>query len=232
MNVRIALLEDDVATARLLATIMEAASYRVFVFERGKALLSALQRDSFDLLLLDWILPDVNGDEVLRLVRTQYGWTTRVIFITSKSEQKDIVAGLEAGADDYLVKPVRPQELLARVKAVLRRLRSDETVEQLVRTPFSIDLRSRLVQRSGQIIALTQREFDLASFLFRHPGQLLSRAHILEAVWGRNSSVTTRTVDIHVSRLRKKLNLTDNSAWRLTSVYNYGYRLEQPIEPS
>lgn len=229
---QIALLEDDSATARLLTTWMEAAGYRVFVYDRGKALLAALQRDSFDLLVLDWVLPDVNGDEVLKIIRAQYGWSTPVIFITSKGEPEDIVAGLEVGADDYLIKPVNSSELLARIKAVLRRLRPDETVEQLLRAPFVVDLRSRVIARDGVNISLTQREFDLAAFLFRHPGQLLSRAHILESVWGRNSSVTTRTVDIHISRLRKKLQLTDNSAWRLSGVYNYGYRLEHAADTS
>lgn len=223
---RIALLEDDVATAQLLSAWIRAAGHNVFHFERGKALLQALQRESFDLLLLDWLLPDVPGDEVLKKIREQYGWAVPVVFITQKDLAEDIVFGLNAGADDYITKPVRPDELLARLHAVARRFGAEVKETAVQFSPFSFDLRSHSVSRDGQTLSLTQKEFDLALFMFRHAGQLLSRAHLLENVWGRNASVTTRTVDIHLSRLRRKLGLSEGSSWRLSAVYNYGYRLE------
>lgn len=223
---RIALLEDDVATAQLLTAWIQAAGHNVYHFERGKALLQALQRESFDLLLLDWLLPDIPGDEVLKQIREQRGWSVPVVFITQRDTAEDIVLGLNSGADDYITKPVRPDELLARLHAVARRFGGDVKESAVQFSPYSFDLRSHSVSRDGKALSLTQKEFDLALFIFRHAGQLLSRAHLLENVWGRNASVTTRTVDIHLSRLRRKLSLGDGSGWRLCAVYNYGYRLE------
>ncbi len=224
---RIALLEDDRDTANIMTVWIESDGHHVARFESGGALTKALQRETYDLLILDWLLPDINGDEVLRWVREHVGWQMPVIFITQKDSQEDIVAGLNLGADDYMTKPVDAAELLARISAVARRYRQHpESEASLECAPFRFDLSGHTVMRDTQPLALTQKEYELALFLFRNIGRLLSRAHILESVWGRSADVTTRTVDIHVSRLRKKMGLSEESGWRLSAVYYHGYRLE------
>lgn len=225
---RIALLEDDEMTAKLVSVWLNGAGHAVHHFSLGASLLQAVQRDSFDILLLDWVLPDIQGDEILQKVRSTLGWTLPVIFMTQKGLQEDIVQGLELGADDYMIKPVTSSELLARMNAVMRRFKPETRDQILECGPYHLDLRARILQRAGEPIFLTQKEFDLAAFIFRNIGQLVSRGHILEAVWGRNASVTTRTVDIHMSRLRRKLGLGSTSGWRLSAIYNHGYRLEPP----
>lgn len=229
---RIALLEDDEMTAKLVSVWLNGASHAVHHFSSGSSLLQAVQRDSFDLLLLDWVLPDIQGDEILQKVRSTLGWALPVIFMTQKGLQEDIVRGLELGADDYMIKPVTSSELLARINAVVRRSKPQTREQVLDYGPYHLDLRARILQRGGEPIFLTQKEFDLAAFIFRNIGQLVSRGHILEAVWGRNASVTTRTVDIHMSRLRRKLGLGSASGWRLSAIYNHGYRLEPPSSSS
>lgn len=227
---RIALLEDDNATGEILKAWLEADGHRVYRFSEGSQLIFTLQRDTFDLICLDWFLPDTTGDVVLVWIREHLGWNVPVIFLTSRDAKADIANGLRLGADDYIPKPVSASELLARVGALARRFgRSEESV--LERHPFLFDLRSRTVMRNGEPIVLTQKEFELAAFLFQHAGALLSRNHILETVWGRSTNVTTRTVDIHMSRLRKKLGLTEAAGWRLAAVYHHGYRLEEVRMP-
>ena len=154
------------------------------------------------------------------------------MFVTARDEEQDIVTALENGADDYLVKPVRKMELIARINALERRAKQDFIQkEKLDFNPFVIDVKTRQVSRESKGIDLTIKEFDLTLFLFRHLGQLLSRGHILESIWGRSPELNTRTVDTHVSRIRNKLDLGQASGYRLSSVYFYGYRLER-IVPS
>jgi DNA-binding response OmpR family regulator len=224
--VRVALLEDDEATADVVTLWLSSAGHSVHRFGFGQALLQAWQHDSFDIVLLDWVLPDISGDQVLQRLRALPSRRVPVIFMTQKSTQEDIVRGLNLGADDYMIKPVRAPELLARISAVSRRFQSDEPADVFDRGPFRVNLVHRQLFVDAQLVSLTQKEFDLAVFLLRNAGQIFSRAHLLEAVWGRNASVTTRTVDIHVSRLRKKLKLGEGAAWRLTAIYSHGYRLE------
>jgi DNA-binding response OmpR family regulator len=226
-QMRIGLLEDDDDVARLMETWLKSAGHHVYHFARGGDCISALQRESFDLLILDWLLPDINGDEVLVWVRENVGWNVPVIFITQRDSQEDIVAALNKGADDYMTKPVGSAELLARIGALARRVRGGgEEGRILLLPPYELDFQARRIKCDGEDVTLTKKEYDLAAFLFRHAGELLSRAHILEAVWGRKADVTTRTVDIHISRLRKKLNFSDVTGWRLNAIYHHGYRLE------
>jgi DNA-binding response OmpR family regulator len=151
-----------------------------------------------------------------------------VLFTTARDAEADIVAALKAGADDYLVKPLRKQELLARVEALGRRARPKPRAAEHLRVgEFEVDVDRRIVTRGGAEMDLTQKDFDLAVFLVRNVGNLVSRGHILESVWGRTSDLNTRTVDTHVSRLRSKLGLVPENGWKLTAVYQHGYRLEQ-----
>lgn len=226
---RIALLEDDAQLAELLALWLESDDHRVSCFHRGQQLLASLRRDTYDLLILDWLVPDLNGEEVLAWVRDHMDWHIPVLFVTQRDTEEDIVRILTRGADDYLVKPVRPRELLARVGALARRsgLQSS-SLETLEYDPFRIDPVARTITRDGHLLKLTHKEFDLALLLFQNAGRLLSRNHIMEQVWGRYSGINTRTVDTHISRLRGKLGLGPESGWILTGVYQHGYRM-QPI---
>jgi DNA-binding response OmpR family regulator len=225
-GVRIALLEDDAEQAAVVKLWLEQAGHDVHVFGRGVDLLRNASRESFDLYLFDWILPDLDGDEVLRRLRQERDIASPVIFVTSRDAEEDVVAALRAGADDYMTKPLRRLELLSRVEAVLRRVMRPSTQPVLELGRYRFDLATRQAQVSGAVVVLTDKEFDLALFLFRHQGQLVSRGHLMDAVWGKNANIATRTLDTHVSRLRGKLALRPENGVRLASVYNFGYRLE------
>jgi DNA-binding response OmpR family regulator len=225
---RIAIVEDDASQADLVRLWLVGAGHACHTFGRGREFMRVMTRDSFDLLVLDWELPDVNGDAILAWVRANVREAVPVLFTTARDAEADIVAALKAGADDYLVKPLRKQELLARVEALGRRARPQpRAAETLHVGEFEIDVDRRVVSRRGASVDLTQKDFDLAVFLFRNVGNLVSRGHILESVWGRTSDLNTRTVDTHISRLRSKLGLVPENGWKLTAVYQHGYRLEQ-----
>lgn len=224
---RIALLEDDLSQADLVRLWLAGAGHAVHTYPRSRELLRALARESFDLYILDWELPDMPGIEVLGWLRRNVADPVPVLFATAREAEEDIVAALKGGADDYVVKPLRRQELLARVEALGRRARAAAPhVERLQAGDIVIDVGRRVVTRKGEPVDLTQKDFDLAVFLFRNIGQLVSRGHILESVWGRSADLNTRTVDTHVSRLRSKLGLTPEHGWRLSAIYQHGYRLE------
>jgi DNA-binding response OmpR family regulator len=174
------------------------------------------------------MIPDMDGYEVLGWVRQNFEWPIPVVFVTAKDEEDDIVRALEQGADDYIVKPAKQRELVARITAVARRVAPvDEAHSVIDFEPFHIDLTNHEVRKAGQRIDVTQKEYELIVFLFRNMGRVLSRAHILESVWGRNPDINTRTVDTHVSRIRTKLALAPEMGWKLSSIYQHGYRLER-----
>lgn len=226
---RIAILEDDPDQAELVSLWLQDAGYSVTCESSSAGFIRAIRRDSFDLYVLDWIVPVLSGIEVLRKLRNEMGDNTPVIVATVKDKEQSIVRALEAGADDYIVKPMRQAELAARVAAILRRVGIGVTSDPVFdAAPYEIDIRRQSLSLEGEEISLTNREFELAVFLFRNAGKLLSRSHILEAIWGiDNESVSTRTVDTHVSRLRRKLALNEDSGWTLTAVYQHGYRMER-----
>jgi DNA-binding response OmpR family regulator len=223
----IGLLEDDPDQAALFRLWLESHGYATRHYPQAAEFRRKLGAESVDLLLLDWNLPDESGIEVLRALRGS-GARLPVLFLTSRNEEEDIIAGLRAGADDYLAKPPKQGELLARVDALLRRVGfQGETSEDEDASPYRIEVGRRRVTLNGREIVLTEREFDLALFLFRRRGRVVSRDALLEGVWNIRGDVATRTVDTHVSRLRKKLELGGENGWRLNAVYQHGYRLEQ-----
>jgi DNA-binding response OmpR family regulator len=225
---RIALLEDDQDQAALFTEWLKAAGHTCEHFKSGKAFIHNIKRDSYDALILDWMVPDMDGYEVLGWVRENFDWPIPVVFVTARDEEDDIVRALEQGADDYIVKPAKQRELAARIAAVVRRVAPVEDGQNIIDfDPFHIDLANHEVKRDGQRIDVTQKEYELIVFLFRNIGRVLSRAHILESVWGRNPDINTRTVDTHVSRIRTKLGLAPEIGWKLSSIYQHGYRLER-----
>jgi len=226
--VRIAVLEDDEHLGQLMQLWMEAAGHNAHLFTTGQEFMGAVKRDTYDLFMLDWMLPDTSGDKVLEWIREHIGWQVPVLFVTQNDSQEDIVKALEKGADDYMVKPVQPMEMLARLTALGRRVKQEVQEETVIdRSPYQLDLNTHTFSCRGEVIPLTQKEFDLALFMFQNVGRILSRAHILDSVWGRNPEINTRTVDIHISRLRKKLELSAENGWKLSGIYNHGYRLER-----
>lgn len=222
-------LEDDPEQAALLRLWLESAGYRCALFASAGEFRKRLGSEAVDLLLLDWNLPDATGLEVLDWIRHSPNSGLPVVFLTARAEESDIVEGLQAGADDYVVKPPKQAELLARVGAVLRRRSGageSEAQAALSLPPYSVDPQRRRISVAGEEIELTQREYELACYLIRRQGRIVSRDALLENIWNLGPSVSTRTVDTHVSRLRKKLQLSGEHGWRLTAIYQHGYRLE------
>lgn len=230
-HMRIALLEDDIDQAKLAEVWLTDAGHNSYLYPSGSQIVQALNKESFDVIILDWEVPDMSGFEVLQWVRENLDWHPPVLFITQRDREEDVVRALEAGADDYMVKPIKRGEMLARLGAISRRNnpQSEEAVI-LDFPPYSLDLKKRSVNCNGEDIELTQKEYELTLFVFRNIGRVLSRGYILERVWGKNPDINTRTVDTHVSRLRRKLKISEENGWKLTSVYQHGYRLEPVIE--
>jgi DNA-binding response OmpR family regulator len=224
----IGLVEDDADQSRLYSAWLEDAGYKVLAFGTAADFRRKLGAASVDAVLLDWGLPDAEGPEVVDWLRHSAHASLPVVFLTARVTEADIVAGLRAGADDYVPKPPRRAELLARLSAVLRRTGA-ANADPILRdvAPWEIDTRQRKVVVAGEEIDLTDREFDLAAYLFRRPDRIVSRDALLSQVWNLGSGVATRTVDTHISRLRRKLLLDGEHGWRLTAVYQHGYRLER-----
>lgn len=224
--VRIAILEDDPVHAQAIQTPMGEAGYACQWFADGRALLRDLQRNTYDLFILDWQVPHLNGAEVLGWIRRNLSATVPVIFVTSRGYEQDIVEGLQAGADDYMVKPIRPFELKARVAALLRRAYPDiDKPEDIEIGPYVLYQQTRQVTRNGDPIELKPKEFALTQLLFRNIGRLLTHDYLLQELWG-TSNIDSRTVTTHISQLRQKLDLRPHNGVKLSPVYGLGYRLE------
>lgn len=222
---QIALVEDDPDQADVLELWLEDAAHSVACFADGASLVQSLQDRSYDLFIVDWVLPDQTGDVLLPVIRARIGWDVPVLVVTVRDREEDVVAGLRAGADDFLSKPLKRMELLARLEVLGRRIGGQRQVPTRV-GPFEFDIESQQCRINGKPVELTQKEFDLAWYFLSNPGKLFSRHHLLDRIWGISADVDTRTVDTHVSRLRRKLFPSDGVGWRLVSVYGFGYRIE------
>jgi DNA-binding response OmpR family regulator len=229
---RVALLEDDPDQSAILTAWLSEAGYSCRVFASGTDYLREIGRESYDLHILDWNVPGASGEEALKILRDRVADPVPVMFVTARDSEEDVVHILSLGADDYLAKPLRRAETLARVAALTRRGRPRETPDgNLLFPPFRFRVDSRVIERDGVPQETTPKDFELALYMFRNAGKLLSRAHILESVWGKTATLDTRTVDTHISRIRRKLELNgEPTGWRLTSVYLQGYRLEKAAE--
>jgi len=225
---RIGVLEDDLALHELYKLWFGTAHHTCKLFPTIKAFTAALSTETFDLLIIDWMLPDGSGDTVLKWVRTNIGWEIPVIFVTSKDSESNIVTALRAGADDYVVKPPKFMELLARIESLGRRSKPPSVVQLGV---YEVNQDLRQIRVRDKLVELTQKEFELAFYLFQNHGKLLSRVHLLEKLWGLNANVDTRTVDTHVSRIRRKLGIAPENGWQIIPIYGYGYRIER-VDPA
>jgi len=225
---RLAVLNHDSVELELICSILNSAGHTALAFHNGKELLQHLRREAADLLVMDWQTTHIAPAEVLQELRGKQQLMIPVLFLTGRSGEDDIVAGLDAGANDYLIKPIRRSELVARVQALLRRAYPNQHMpENLEFGQYVFETRSAHLTMQGVAIDLTQKEFDLALLLFRNLGRPLSRAYVLESVWSRDADIPSRTLDTHISRVRNKLQLKPENGFRLAPVYSYGYRLEQ-----
>jgi two-component system, OmpR family, response regulator RegX3 len=234
--VRIGLLEDDTNQIELISLWADEAGDQLKPYTTGKSFREALALEDFDLLVLDWHLPDTTGIEELDWLRKEKASTTPVIFITSRDSEASVVEALDHGADDYMVKPVNKSITLARIKALQRRnqintdnLNLDTRAEPASCIenfePFTINRDEQKILVHGDPVKLTTKEFELAAYLFRNAGCLVSRDFLLQEIWGTRGDLNTRTVDTHISRIRSKLGINPSAGWQLSSIYQRGYRL-------
>ena len=221
---KIWLLEDDHAQAQLLLSWLSQAGHDANHFDNTTDLLDTLRKDQPELFVLDWELPDSSGIETVQRIRDKLTWHVPVLFVTQRDSEADIVHALSAGADDYMVKQISEGEFLARVTALGRRL--GNTALEFEVGPYRFHPETHSIFRDGDPVQLTVKDFELAHYLFRNIGRLLSREELLKEIWGV-SGVNTRTVDMHMSRVRKSLDIRPESGFRIKTVYRHGYRLEQ-----
>ena len=228
MPKRIAVVEDEAELSALIDYNLRRNGYEPHLFNGDKGLIKALEQLKPDLVLLDVMLPDADGFEVCRSIR-QSAVLGRipVLFLTARAEEVDRVLGLEIGGDDYMTKPFSPRELIARIRAHLRREEMDAEPAALAIGPFSLDRAARRVFLNGRELTLTSTEFNLLEYFLTHTGRAYSRDQLLEAVWGEQRYVTPRTVDVHVRRLREQIEDHPDSPRFLTTVRGFGYRFEE-----
>jgi len=223
---RIALLEDSPAEAQAVMELLANNGHEVVHQKRGEAFLEMLQHDSFDILILDWSVPDLSGYGVLRRVRDDLRSNVPVLMLTARDGEFEVVQALNGGANDYLVKPWRPFELLARLQVLLRSVGAqpveprDDEIEG-----WHFSAARQTIRNGAEEFRLPLREFEVARLLFRHLGRPLSREHLNQALWAGQAA--SRTIDTHVSRVRTRLGLTIDRGFQLQAVYGFGYRLDR-----
>ncbi|MBN3823787.1 response regulator transcription factor [Burkholderia sp. Ac-20384] len=225
---RVAILDDDEEWVDYVVFSLTKLNYTCFKFFEGKAFKRALQRESYDLILMDWRIPDLSGELILRWIRERESEIrVPIIFVASRSDEIGIAQILNAGADDYIVKPAGEILLQARISSLLRR--SYQTGSNPLSQSFGhyrFDLAHRSLYFKDEAIALTQKEFDLIHLFFRRINQPISRDYIRDRIWNQSDNIPSRTIDTHISVIRTKAKLHAQNGYKLISIYGYGYRLE------
>jgi two-component system, OmpR family, response regulator RegX3 len=223
---RILIVEDEAALSEPLEFLLRREGYETSVVDDGRAAVAEFDRTGADLVLLDLMLPGLSGTEVCREIRTRS--TVPIIMLTAKDSEVDIVVGLELGADDYVTKPYSTRELLARIRAVLRRradsLEDDDSV--LESGPVRMDVERHTVSVDGTDVAMPLKEFELLELLLRNAGRVLTRGQLIDRVWGADYFGDTKTLDVHVKRIRSKLEKDPSQPELLVTVRGLGYRFE------
>ena len=225
--VRILIVEDDADIAALIAHYLEKAGYGTEIVADGGKALTLARETPPDLIILDLMLPGLNGLEVCRGLRMDNRTAALpILMLTARGEESERILGLDSGADDYVVKPFSPNELMARVRAMLRRTTPPDIKERILRCgPISVDVERHTVSDNGDDVRLTAKEFLLLQYLLEHRGRVLSRDRLLSDVWDYQYPGATRTVDVHVRRLREKLPFLEKA---LVTVQQFGYKLVEP----
>ncbi len=224
---RALVVEDDPDIGQLLTHYLEKAGFEPTLVTTGRDVVPLARRTGFEVILLDVMLPGMDGLQVCRALRSDPGTAAvPIIMLTAKGEESDRIVGLELGADDYITKPFSPNEVIARIRALLRRAQRTATPEsRILYGPLSVDVDRHVVKTNGDEVRLTAKEFLLLQYLMEHRGRVLSRDLLLSDVWGYSYTGGTRTVDVHVRRLREKLPfLTD----AIVTVKQFGYKLVEP----
>jgi two-component system response regulator CpxR len=222
---QILIIDDDVALCELVTEYLEPLGFQVATAHRGDAGVQRALQEQPAIVVLDVMLPGLNGFEVLRKIREQS--KVPVLMLTARGDDVDRIIGLEIGADDYLAKPFNPRELAARIKAILRRTKPDQSGQPATRTlsvgDIELDSGTRVVRRSGELVDLTAVEFDLLANLLRSAGQVITREELSQSVLGRSPSVFDRSIDMHISNLRKKLGHKYGDVERIKTLRGVGY---------
>jgi two-component system, OmpR family, response regulator MtrA len=225
MKSRVLVVDADLALAEMLTIVLRGEGFDTAVVGDGTRALPAVRELRPDVVLLDLMLPGMNGIDVCRAIRSESG--VPIVMLTAKTDTVDIVLGLESGADDYVVKPFKPKELIARIRARVRRTET-EPAEQLAIGDVTIDVPAHQVTRAGEPIALTPLEFDLLVALARKPRQVFTREVLLEQVWGYRHAADTRLVNVHVQRLRSKVERDPEHPEVVLTVRGVGYKAGPP----
>lgn len=226
-NTNILVVEDEPSIAEVVGLYLRRAGYQVQTAADGQSALDQLSQQMPDLIILDLMLPKADGLTITRWLRDRSD--VPIIMLTARREESDRIAGLEMGADDYVVKPFSPQELVSRVRAVLRRTQSSDRRDlpsRLVFEDLSIDPGTHLVTVSGADLVLTAKEFDLLYLLASHPRQVFTRDQLLDDIWGGADYIDPSTVTVHIRRLREKIELDPSNPKRLQTVWGVGYKFE------
>ncbi|KGJ80804.1 XRE family transcriptional regulator [Cryobacterium roopkundense] len=224
---RILLVEDESALSEPLSFLLEREGYEITVAEDGPSALAEFDRNGTDLILLDLMLPGIPGTEVCREIRVRS--TVPIIMVTAKDSEVDIVVGLELGADDYVTKPYSTRELLARIRAVMRRHTEQDDVDDegvLEAGTVRMDIERHTVAVSGEVVNMPLKEFELLEFLLRNAGRVLTRGQLIDRVWGTDYFGDTKTLDVHIKRIRSRIEATPSDPTMLVTVRGLGYRFE------
>lgn len=228
IEAKVLVVEDEQAIATLIRYNLEKEGFKVVHTMDGEEALVLVKEAKPDIIVLDWMLPSMSGIEVCRqLRRDTQTKNIPIIMLSARGEEDDRVRGLDVGADDYLVKPFSPNELVARIRAVFRRIRPALSEESLMFADIQMDLTAHRVTRGSQDIQLGPTDFKLLRYLMEHPGRVFSREQLLDSVWGEDIYVELRTVDVHVRRLRKALNYDGKQPNLIRTVRSAGYSIEE-----
>lgn len=225
---KILILEDDIAHANFVLDTLHRHGHEVQFASDGARAVRFLEKSVFDLVILDWVVPVISGLDVLHWIRANLSLKVLVLFLTNRPFEQHIAEALNAGADDYVVKPVGSNELIARINALARRVNTDgEQQETIVVGDYMVDNNGKSIYLKGEKIALTQKEFEIVSALFRSVGRVVPRDYLIKLIWGRSGDMLSRSLDTHIYRVRSKLALSAQNGVALKSVYTIGYRLEK-----
>ncbi|WP_175948274.1 response regulator transcription factor [Burkholderia pyrrocinia] len=224
---KVLIIEDDESYDKLLSAALAQELHSCVVYRSGNEFCRTVSLNEYDLILVDWVLPDISGLDIVRWIREVKKSDVPVMFVSNRSLEADVVAAFNEGADDYMIKPIRPAELLARAKVLSRRSPRSQDNFNLQIGAYRVDLQSRLAYVCGREVELTEREFSIVEYLFKNFGRAVSREALVKVIWGRDLASMSRTVDSHVSRIRRKLDMRRENGVRLISIYSYGYRLEE-----
>jgi DNA-binding response OmpR family regulator len=224
---RVAIADDETDVVGFLKSIVEDMGHVAATFADGAALSQSLVRETYDLVIMDWSMPKKDGLETLQWMQTALQERPPVIMLTNRTAKKDISDALNNGADDYITKPEDPAVITARINAMLRRSAGSGAFEtKVVYGKYEFDRIGHTVRYDKETVSLTAKEFELADLFFRNRDRTLSRNYIMETIWRTTAALATRTLDMHISRVRAKLDLKPENGFRIFTVFGYGYRLE------